>query len=156
MIEKLRVLMPSEVPALADKDVEMDAIGIELNNYINSIKPRINMDDLGDWRLLVSVNSRATSGIGIYKRATRYPSDKEFEISISIAIPDDGQIFYGVDKSRQGFFTPLNDKDFYVIEPKFENHTNLFEYILENAKIAIDLGFSKGFTCNGKRIKFQD
>ncbi|GIQ57925.1 hypothetical protein Flavo103_10610 [Flavobacterium collinsii] len=52
--DKIRVLMPSQVPRL-DDDVELFTIGRELNAYIKAIKPRINFSDLGDWRLLMCV-----------------------------------------------------------------------------------------------------
>ena len=154
MDEKVRVLMPIEIPRL-DEDVDMASIRRELNDYVKALIPQINIQDLGDWNLLVLVNSRATSGIGVFKRARRFPSDNEFEISISISIPDDEQAPYGLSKAKEGFYIPLNDINFYILKPYFENYHNLYQYILESSKRAIDLVFTQGFTCNGKKIKFQ-
>ena len=39
--------------------------------------------------------------------------------------------------------------------PIFEHYDNLHDYIVESAKSAIDKGFRHGFTCNGKKIRFQ-
>ena len=36
------------------------------------------------------------------------------------------------------------------------NGYNLYHYILESAKQAIDAAFTYGFTCNGKRIKKKE
>ncbi len=154
MDEKVRVLMPIEILNL-DKDVDTTAVWRELNDYVKVLVPQINIQDCGDWKLLVLVNMRATNGIGFYKRSRRYPSDKEFEISISIPIPNNDQAPYGLSKVKESYYLPLNDKNFYILEPQFENYDNLYQYILEGSKCAIDLAFTHGFTCNGKKIKFQ-
>jgi hypothetical protein len=154
MTEKIRVLMPIEIPNL-DEDVDMTSIWRELNDYVKILTSQINIQDLGEWYLLILVNSRSTNGIGVFKRSRRYPSDKEFEISISISIPDEEQAHYGLAKVKEELSTPLNDKNFYILNPDFENYHNLYQYILESSKRAIDLAFTQGFTCNGKKIKFQ-
>lgn len=154
MDEKIKILMPCQVPGLLD-DVDLFSIGRDLNAYVKTIQPFINISDLNDWTILIQVVSRPTSGIGVYKRIRRYPSDKEFEISISIAIPDDKQAIYGLSKVNDGYYLPLNDKDFYLLEPDFESHKELYGYILHNAKRAMELAFKNGFVCNGKKIKFQ-
>lgn len=119
------------------------------------IAPQINFHDLDEWRLLISIIIRSTNGVGIFKRAKRYPSDSEFEISISLAIPGDEQASYGLSNVKRGFFNAMNEKSFYIFDPAFDNYENLQEYIFENSKKAIELGFSHGFSCNGKRIKTQ-
>jgi hypothetical protein len=154
MDEKVRVLTPIQISNL-DKDVDITAIWRELNSYVKALSSRINLQDLGEWKLLVSVLSLATNGIGVFKRVRRYPSDKEFEISTVIPIPDNDQAFYGLYKVKDGFYTPLNEKKFYILKPHYENFDNLYDYILESSKCAIDLAFTHGFTCNGKKIKFQ-
>ena len=152
--EKVRVLMPIEIPNL-DRDIDTTAICRELNDYAKALIPQVNIQDLGNWNLLILVNSRATNGIGFFKRVRRYPSDKEFEISISIAIPDDERACYGLAKVKESYSLPLSDKNFHILKPHFENYQNLYQYILESSKRAIDLAFTHGFTCNGKKIKFQ-
>lgn len=152
MDEKVRVLLPIEIPNL-DKDVDISSIEQELNNYVKGLLPQINVIDLGDWNLLILINIRSTNGIGVFKRAGRYPSDKEFEISISLAIPNEDEAIYGLSKVKEGFYFPLNEKKFYLLEPNFKNYSNLYEYVLDSSKRAIDLAFNQGFTCNGKRIK---
>ena len=137
------------------EDVNIDSVREELNEYVKSIIWGINIADLEDWKLLIRVTLRATNGIGVFKRAMRYPSDKEFEFSISVAIPNEKEASYGVSKKvEEAFYVPLNNNNFYVLEPNFENYSNLYEYILESSKLAIHLAFTKGISCNGKKIIF--
>ena len=154
MDEKVKVSLQIEIPRLSE-DVDIDSVREGLNEYVKSIISRINVADLEDWRLLIRVTLRSTNGIGVFKRTMRYPSDKEFEFSISVAIPNEKEALYGVSKKvEEAFYVPLNDKNFYVLEPNFENYSNLYEYILESSKLAIHLAFIKGISCNGKKIIF--
>lgn len=152
MDEKVRVLFQIEIPNL-DEDINTSSIRKELNDYIKGFIPQINIVDLGDWNLLILINIRSTNGIGVFKRARRYPSDKEFEFCISLTIPNEDEAIYGLSKVKDGFYFPLNEKNFYLLEPNFKNYSNLYEYVLDSSKRAIDLAFNQGFTCNGKRIK---
>jgi len=154
MNAKIRVSLAIQVSSL-DKDVDIKTIRQELNNYVQPLSQRINLQDLGEWRLLILVVYRPTSGIGVFKRAKRYPSDKEFEISMSVSIPNEEQAPYGLAKARNSYYIPLNDKNFCILNPHFENYHNLYQYILESSKRVIDLAFTHGVTCNGKKIKFQ-
>ncbi|MEB0326067.1 Imm9 family immunity protein [Citrobacter portucalensis] len=154
MSEKIRVLIGCEIPDLMNT-TDLFSIGKELNSYIKQTLPLVNVYDLYDWSILISVNLRATNGIGVYKRIKRYPSDKEFEISISINIPDNKQINYGSSKVENGFYLPLDDNKFYIIHPNYDDYRCLRDYIYYSAKSAIILAFQNGFTCNGKKIKFQ-
>ena len=155
MDEKIKVLLQIEIPQLI-KSIDIASIRHRLNEQVKSLTPRINIQDLKDWKLLIWVAFRSTDGIGVYKRVRRYPSDKELECSISVAIPDDNQVSYGLSKVKEAFYLPLNDKSFYQLAPNFEHYTNLYEYVLESSKLAIDLAFTTGITCNGKKIKFQE
>ncbi|EBP9772594.1 hypothetical protein AH835_08215 [Salmonella enterica] len=125
MDEKIKILMPCQVPSLHD-DVDLFSIGRDLNFYVKDIQPFINISDLGDWSILIQIVSRPTNGIGVYKRIKRYPMDKEFEISISIAIPDDKQAVYGSKKVNEGFFLPLDNNGFYLLNVDFGNCTDLY------------------------------
>lgn len=154
MFKKVRVSVRSEIPNFHE-DEDLDFIERELNNYMKILIPKINIQDLGDWRVLVLVHVRNTDAIGAFKLSRWYPSDSEYEISVSIPIPDDKQASYGFDKANEGFFSALNDR-FYILEPSFENYDNLYNYILESSKQAISLAFTKGIVCGGKKIKFQD
>lgn len=154
MDEKMRVLTPIEIPKLGEY-VDMSFIRQELNNYTNEIIEGINIQDLGDWKLLIAITSRATNGVGVFKRVKRYPSNKEFEVSISIPIPNEKQAPYGISNANDAFYLELNDKNFYILEPKFESYNTLSQYLIKSSKLAMDLAFMNGFTCNGKKIKFQ-
>ena len=99
--------------------------------------------------------AQRTDAIGVAKRITRFPSDKEYAIYMSISIPDDEQATYGLSSVKEAFFKEKNEKYSYIIEPDFVSCNNLYQYILESSKRAIDMAFTHGFTCNGKKIKFQ-
>lgn len=151
MNNQYAVLISSEIPELGDLDL-LCSIYRELNGYMEDYNNQINLDDLGDWKLLIQINLRNTNGIGIFKRAKRFPSNKEFEISISIPVPNSEEARYGI-SDIMGIYTPLNTKNFYILPPCFSKYDNLYHYIFESAKQAIDAAFTYGFTCNGKRIK---
>jgi hypothetical protein len=80
MNNQYAVLISSEIPELGELDL-LRSIYRELNGYMEDYNNQINLDDLGDWKLLIQINLRNTNGgIGIFKRAKRFPSNKEFEI----------------------------------------------------------------------------
>jgi len=138
-----------------------DVFSIEkkLTTYVDSILPRINMEDLSGWRLTVQIGYACTDFIGVYKKFFRYPSDREYEISIGIPIPDNTQAPYGMPPGKYGtvgFFHPGESKHSHLLDPEYDQYDNLDQYILAAAIKAIDLCFTKGFTCYGKKIKFQD
>ena len=155
MNEKIRVSLQIEIPQL-NEYVGINSIRQRLNDYVNFSASYVNVQVLIDWKLLIRVTFRYTNGIGVFKRAIRYPSDKEFEFSISVTIPNDTEALYGISKVNEAFYIPLNDKNFYVLEPNFKIYNNLYEYILENSKLAIDMAFTKGIVCNGKRLGYKN
>jgi hypothetical protein len=154
MDEKIRVLMPIEVPRL-DEDVDIHSIWIELNTYVKALEHIINLQDVGDWRLLINVLAQRTDAISIAKRVARFPSDKEYVIYMSTPIPDDDQAAYGLPSVKEAFFKEKSEKYSYILDPDFDSYDNLYQYILESSKRAIDFAFTHGFTCNSKKIKFQ-
>lgn len=154
MNNQYAVLISSEIPELGELDL-LRSICRELNGYMEDCNNQINLDDLGDWKLLIWINLQNTNGIGIFKRAKRFPSNKEFEISISISVPNLEEARYGI-SDMTGIYTPLNIKKFYILSPCFSKYDNLYHYIFESAKQAIDVAFTYGFTCNGKRIKKKE
>ena len=145
MNEKIRVSLQIEIPQL-NEYVDINSIRQRLNDYVNFSASYVNVQVLIDWKLLIRVTFRYTNGIGVFKRAIRYPSDKEFEFSISVTIPNDTEALYGISKVNEAFYIPLNDKIY----------NNLYEYILENSKLAIDMAFTKGIVCNGKRLGYKN
>lgn len=154
MNKKMKVSMPIEIPQL-DEDVNVDLIEQKLNEFLDLFSDEINVDDIEDWNILILITLRSTDSIGVFKRIRRYSSDKEIEISISIPIPKDTQIDYGLKKVEDAFYLPLNNKNFYILMPEFNNYLNLFEYILESSKKAIQLAFTNGISCNGKKINLK-
>jgi len=106
MNNQYAVLISSEIPELGELDL-LRSIYRELNGYMEDYNNQINLDDLGDWKLLIQINLRNTNGgIGIFKRAKRFPSNKEFEISISIPVPNLEEARYGI-SDMTGIYIPL-------------------------------------------------
>jgi len=156
--EQVRVIMPTEVIGI-DDFANMTSIRKKITAYIESILPKINIEDLSGWRLLLQINSICSDLIGVYKKFWRYPSDREYVISIAIPIPDNTQAPYGIPPGEDGtigFFRLRRSNGSHLLDTEYDKYDNLDQYILASAIKAIDLGFTKGFTCHGKKIKFQD
>ncbi|KXU38885.1 hypothetical protein AXE65_11255 [Ventosimonas gracilis] len=138
---------------------DISSIKKEIATYVESILPKINIEDLSGWKLTFHTTYACTDFIGVYKKFLRYPSDREYVISIAIAIPDNTQAPYGIPPRRDGTigsFRPARSNRSHLLDPEYDKYDNLDQYILAAAIKAIDLGFTKGFTCYGKKIKFQD
>jgi len=156
--KQVSALMSINVPGL-DDFVVMDSIGKEINTYIESILPEIDLEDLSGWRLTFDIDSFCTDVIAIYKKFWWYPSDREYVISIAIPIPDNTQAPYGMlsgTNGRVGRFRPVESNHFYALDPEYPKYFSLEQYILASAIKAIDFGLAKGFACGAKKIKFQD
>jgi len=157
-VKQVNVTMGIEVIGLLNF-ADVFSINKKIAAYVKSILPRVNMEDLSGWRLSFNVTYRCTDFIAIYKKFLRYPSDREYVISFSIPIPDNTQAPYGMPPAgdgRIGYFHPGRSSNSHLLDPEYDKYDNLDQYILASAIKVIDLGFSKGFTCYGKKIKFQD
>jgi len=156
--KKVSITMSLEVPDVWEF-ADTDLVEKELTKYIHSILPRINLEDLSGWHLKFYINLTCTDFVGIAKQLRRYPSYTEYEVFVAIAIPDNSQVTYGMppaEDGRIGYFHPGNAKYVHLLDPEYEKYNSLYQYILESAIKAINVGFTKGFTCRGKKIKFQD
>lgn len=153
--EEIQVLFSIEIPQM-DEYVKIDYIRRELNNYAKANFINLNTEDLADWSVLIKILFQRTDTIGIAKRTARYPSDKEVSIYIAIPIPDNEQVKYGLSIVKEAYSKINNPKYSYVFLPEFSNYDDLDSYILESSRKAIDFAFTKGFTCNGKKIKYQN
>ncbi|WP_349854910.1 Imm9 family immunity protein [Bacteroides cellulosilyticus] len=151
----IQVLFSIEIPQM-DEYVEIGSIRKELNNYAKTNFINLNTEDLADWSVLIKILFQRTDAIGIAKRTARYPSDKEVGIYIAIPIPDNDQVKYGLSVVKEAVLKITNPKYSYDFLPKFSNYDDLDSYILESSRKAIDFAFTKGFTCNGKKIKYQN
>jgi len=60
------------------------------------------------------------------------------------------------DKTKPPVYHPPRAKNNHLLEPEYESYDNLDQFIFESAVKAVNLAFSKGFTCYGKKIKFQE
>jgi len=158
-VKQVGVSMGIEILGLRDF-VDTTSIEKKIKTYIESISPRINMEDLSGWRLTFFISYRHTDLIGVFKKFFRYPSDRQYEISIAIPIPDNTQAPYGMppstDEKLPLFFLPIRSDRFHPLDPEYDKYADLDQYIIASVIRAIDLGFTKGFTCYGKKIKFQD
>ena len=61
MNNQYAVLISSEIPELGELDL-LRSIYRELNGYMEDYNNQINLDDLGDWKLLIQINLRNTNG----------------------------------------------------------------------------------------------
>ncbi len=154
MEEKIRVLTQIEIPRFSDY-VDLDFIRQKLNDYVKTIIGNINIQDLEDWKILVNVIVQRKDVISIAKRVARFPSDKEYVIYMSIPIPDNDKTHYGLSVVKEAFYKTTDKKYSHILEPKFNDFDKLEDYFIESTKSAIDFKFSNGFTCNGKKIKYQ-
>ena len=59
MDDKVKVLLQIEIPRL-NEDIDIVSIRKILNEYVTSLIPRINIQDLKDWSLLIWVACRST------------------------------------------------------------------------------------------------
>jgi hypothetical protein len=154
MTEKLKVFINHEIGG-ASIMVDENSIRNKLIDHMKSLVPRVNFNDLNGWALTVTVLLQSKDAVSVAKRAARFPSDEEFGIYISIPIPNKKQAPYGiVDINERSFFKPVDKKWSYSIDPQFNNYDNLGDYIFQSTVMAIDFIFARGFTCNGKKIKF--
>lgn len=153
--KEIQVLFSIEIPQM-DEYVKIDNIRRELNNYAKANFINLNTEDLADWSVLIKILFQRTDTIGIAKRTARYPSDKEVSIYIAIPIPDNEQVKYGLSIVKEAYSKINNPKYSYEFLPEFSNYDDLDSYILESSRKAIDFAFTKGFTCNGKKIKYQN
>lgn len=153
MSKKVVVEIPTEVPGI-DGEVDVNALEKEVNSYVSEVLAKVNIEGLGEWTLRISVTLRPSDLIGFYKLAKKYPSDREYNISLSIPVPDAEQVSYGFGAPvRKPFYKPLDRKKFYTLEPQLEEFRNLYDYLLDSSRKALDLAFEEGFTCGGIRIK---
>jgi len=156
--KKTSITMSLEIPGIREfSDIEL--IKKEINEHIHAIFSRINIEDLSEWNLKFYINLTCTDFVGISRQLRRYPSYMQYEIIVAIAIPDNTQATYGMqpaEDGRIGYFHPANEKYVHILDPDYEKYDSLDQYIIGAAIKAINVGFTKGFTCQGKKIKFQD
>ncbi|MNH17458.1 hypothetical protein D3C79_771300 [compost metagenome] len=151
MNPKIRSIISNEAPSI-NSTINLTEVNRDINDHILQLHSKINITDLENWCILVSITIRNTDNIGIFKRIIRYPLDREFELSISIPVPGTEEALYGLPKNDCGFFLPLTDNKFHIITPQFFQYKNLHTYIVSSIKIAINKAFEIGFTCHGKKI----
>ena len=156
MNPKIQTLTQIEVPGL-DGRLDFRRLEDELDRYIESLLPRINVQDLRDWRLTIKVTARRANGVGVFKRVLRYPGDQEFVASISIGVPDETQAPYGLGHPvKASFFHPMQPDKFTLVPVDWQAHADLAAYITAAARAAIDAAFATGLTCHGIKIRLMD
>ncbi|KXU39484.1 hypothetical protein AXE65_08245 [Ventosimonas gracilis] len=156
--KQVRSSMPIAVQRLRHF-ADINSINKKINAYVESILPRINIEDLSaGWRLSLITDYLCTDFVGIDKEFKCYPSFKEYGISIAIPIPDNTQAAYGMppgEDGKIGCFHPASSNCSHLLDPEYDQYDDLEQYIVASAIKAIDFGFKNGFDCDGKKIKFQ-
>lgn len=151
MERQIRCLVSSESPGISSA-LDIFEINRILGCYLRTKIDQVNVADLGGWRLLMCVGIRNTDSIGVFKRTRRYPSDMEFEVSISIPVPSVEDAEYGL--SEMGFFNGMDETKFHIIAPQYAAYQGLQEYVVGSGGRAIDKAFEMGFKCGGKVIRY--
>lgn len=150
---KIRALTSTMVIGLDDL-VDANVITKQANKHIETITPFINIDDLGEWRLLMYFVFNHGDVVGIGKRCGSYPSDKEKVWSIGIPVPDLKQAVYGLSEKhfvRAGIDRRAEFND--PVEARFSDYPDLQTCIAANVIRGLDAAFQRGVTIAGKRIK---
>ncbi|MFK0087456.1 Imm9 family immunity protein [Pseudomonas sp. NPDC090755] len=154
MLEPIRCIISNESPNI-NNTINLTEATNTLNEYISKKLERINIEDLNGWSILISATIRNTDSIGIFKRTKRYPSDKEFEVSISIPVPTPEDAPYGLPSKDSGYYLPLDQNKFHIISPQYSKYKNLYEYITKSIELSINKAFEHGLTCHGHKIRFS-
>ncbi|WP_349974944.1 Imm9 family immunity protein [Pseudomonas sp. WHRI 8519] len=155
MRNSIKCIISNEVPCINDL-INIKDITDRTNQYIAKMRPTINIEQLNGWNILISATIRTTDKIGIYKRTTRYPSDNEFEISISIPAPSLDNASYGLPPKELGYLLAIDEKKFIAITPQYSNYTSLDEFITDSIELAIRKTFETGVTCHAVKIQFEE
>ena len=155
-VSMIELKLPTEVIGVHEV-IDFHEARVSLNDYLLRIENNINLKDLDDWRLTVSIISQNKDRIGVGKRIVRYPSSKEVEIGIGMPIPDVTQAAYGAfDRPKDSFFKKVDEKWSSALEPEFVKFANLNEYFVGSGIRALEFLFTRGFTFQGKKIRFVD
>ena len=152
MTKNIKIYVTVEIPQLYEI-ISAQFVYTILNEYIGTIRNKVNFDVIGDWNLSFNILLQKTDKMSIAKRLSIYPSDKEYAIYMSIPIPDDTHIFYGIFSVREAFFKNVNEKYSYVVPFNLNDYNNLSQYIIDSSKQLINISLEKTFSIKGKKIK---
>lgn len=134
--------------------IDLNRIREHANRQLGELAQRVNLNDLGHWRLTVKLVFRGLDDVRIGKRLVTYPSDHEKEWSIIIPVPRRSQAPYGLpDKHFVSDGYAPSDALFHRLDASFASHADLQACLEGNAARALDAAFVQGVTVAGKRIK---
>lgn len=139
-------------------ELDLEPLRVELNDYYKDLSKKLNTEDLQDWILTLKLVLGVTDAIGVAKRATRYPSDKEAEVSLVIPIPNPEQAEYGSPNASDpnySTYRPLAERNFHFLDPDYAKYRSLADYVRQSAMRAMDELFRLGTSVNGKKIKLK-
>jgi hypothetical protein len=154
MYSPVRCIISNESPNV-NGAIDLNELTLVANSHVAYRIPEVDIDHLNGWRILILVTIRNTSQIGIFKRARRYPSEKEFEFPISVPVPNEEVVPYGLSQEGSGFFFPVNEEWSHVMIPEYSRYGDIKEYFVESIKVAIDRLFEIGMTCHGRKVRFR-
>lgn len=140
------------------QELDDEPICARLDAYYDELSKKINADGLKDWMLSVLIVLRPCDAIGIAKRVTRYPSDKEAVVSLIVPIPTPEQAGYGskyAGDPQYSRYAPLDPKGFRALDPDYGKFRDLADYVFESARRAMDEAFRLGFSVNGSKIRLR-
>jgi hypothetical protein len=151
---KVRCLRSAQIGDLHNY-IEFEKIEPKFDAYVGKILPKLNLDDLKEWRILINAVYTEAESIGLGKRPVRYLSDTEVAVSILIPIPSIKEAKYGLPEAI--FYKPfiMLPTNWYLLETDFSKFSNINDYIYDAFIRGIDEAFKQGITVNGKKIKYR-
>ena len=151
---KLRASSGIEIPGL-DSYANMDRAFEAVKEYVDEISEKTNISEIEKWTVLVYMSYNSSEYVGAFKRVRTYPSDLEKEMTILVPIPRLTQASYGLPDENFYRMVDMNEKNWHLISPKFDDYENLEEYIISASKRGIDEAFRVGITVDGKKLKYK-
>lgn len=149
---KIKVSSGIEIPGV-DSYANMDNALESIKKYVDEISEKTNISEIGKWTVVVYMSFNSAEHIGAFKRVRTYPSDFEKEMTILVPIPRLTQAKYGLPDANFFRAVDMNEKNWHLISPNFDDYKNLDEYIISASKRGIDEAFRVGITVDGKKLK---
>lgn len=145
--------------------IKIDFGATEIYNYINKINGIVESDVNGkcysDWTICFYFIYTKSSEMLVNKKGNVIRSIKNRDYIIILPIPDDKEISWGIKRSKfpcnmTNNKNPNDKKNFIKLPVKYDNFSNMKNYVTYYAKMAIISLLNNGLIIEGKKIKFSE
>ena len=150
--KNIKIHITVEIPQLYDI-IRAQSVYTKLNEYIEVVSNQINTVVLAEWNLSFNILLQNTDMMSIAKCLAVYPSDEECVIYMSVPIPDETEVSYGISSVKEAFFKKVNEKYSVVVPFDFNDYNDLSQYIVDSSKRLIDISLERTYTLKEKKIK---